>query len=212
MKKMMAVFVVLLGLTFTTATAAFAQESRQDVSISGETIFGPQVYGNAVTQTSTVSGGFLASYRYMLTPRSALEVNYGWAHNSQLFSDSETHSIPGCACIHVHTRQQEFTAAYVYTRNYRNFNPFAEVGLGVMVFTPLRDAGTASLDLSKANKNVGMLAGLGLAYELSPSFDIRAEYRGFLAKAPSFNSPENDFKTNRYEWFSVPSIGIAYHF
>ncbi len=202
------VFAVLLGLMFTTATATFAQESRQDISISGEAIAGPQVYGNTVTQTSTVSGGFLASYRYMVTPRSALELNYGWAHNSQIFSGASGTLPP--SGIRVHTRQQEFSAAYVYTRNYRNFNPFVELGLGVMAFTPLRDAGTQSLDVTKANKNVGVLSGLGLAYELSPSFDIRVEYRGFLAKAPSFN--QASFKTNRYEWFSVPSIGIAYHF
>src|ERR1700722_8786800 len=133
MKKMM-VFVGLLGLMFVTATAAFAQESRQDVSISGEAIAGPQVYGNTVTQNSTVSGGFLASYRYMLTPRSALEVNYGWAHNSQIFSGASG-TLPSTG-IRVHTRQQEFTGAYVYTRNYRNFNPFAEIGMGVMSFTP----------------------------------------------------------------------------
>jgi outer membrane immunogenic protein len=202
MKKMM-VFAGLLLLIGITTTAAFAQESRQEFSLSGEAIAGPQVYGNTVTQTSTVSGGFLASYRYMLTPRSALEVNYGWAHNSQKF---ETNPLS----IRVHTRQQEFSAAYVYTRNYRNFNPFAELGIGVLTFTPLRDPGTTDLDAVKTNKSFGGLAGVGLAYELSPSFDVRAEYRGFLAKAPNFN--EANFKTGRYEWFSIPTIGISYHF
>ncbi|MDR3736764.1 MAG: porin family protein, partial [Acidobacteriaceae bacterium] len=80
MKKMM----VFVGLLFL-ATAAFAQESRQDISLSGIAVMGPQVYGNGVTQNSTISGGFLGSYRYMVTPRSALELNYGWAHNSQKF-------------------------------------------------------------------------------------------------------------------------------
>jgi outer membrane immunogenic protein len=204
MKKMMVVLAGLLLLT----TAAFAQESRQEVSLSGEAIAGPQVYGNDVTQTSTVSGGFLLGYRYMLTPRSALELNYGWAHNSQIFSGGSGTLRP--SGIRVHTRQQEFSTAYVYTRNYHNFNPFAEVGIGVLVFTPLLDAGTQTQDATKSNKNIGMLSGLGLAYEVSPSFDIRLEYRGFLGKAPSFN--DATFKTNRYEWFSIPSIGISYHF
>jgi outer membrane immunogenic protein len=206
MKKMM-VFVGLLVLTFLGTTAAFAQESRQDASISAEAIGGPQVYGNGVTQTSTWSGGFLASYRYMLTPRSALEVNYGWGHNSQKF---QTNPIS----VRVHTRQQEYTAAYVYTRNYHNFNPFAEIGIGALIFTPMKDSGTSDLD-GKGNTNVGGLAGLGLAYEISPSFDIRMEYRGFLAKAPDFNfpgNPTNPFRTGRYEWFSMPTVGIAYHF
>jgi opacity protein-like surface antigen len=206
MKKMM-VFAGLLAL----ATVAFAQESRQDLSLSGEAIGGPQVYGNTVTNTSTWGGGFLASYRYMLTPRSALEGNYGWAHNAQKFSTSTLGAPPpaGNGGNHVHTRQQEFSAAYVYTRNYRNYNPFAEIGVGAMMFSPLQDFGTQIPDL-KRTTSVGGLAGLGLAYELSPSFDIRAEYRGFFAKAPTFGFAT--INTNRYEWFSMPSIGIAYHF
>jgi len=200
-------FVVLLLV----ASAAFAQESRQDVSVSGQVFGGPQVYGNAVTQNSTFSGGFLLSYRYMLTPRSALEVNYGWGHNAQKFSTSSLGAPPpgGSGPVYIHTRQQEMTAAYVYTRNYRNFNPFAEIGIGALVFTPMRDNGTQLLD-TKQNTNVGGLAGIGLAYEISPSFDVRVEYRGFLAKAPNFNY--QPFRTNRYEWFSMPAIGIAYHF
>jgi hypothetical protein len=49
-----------------------------------------------------------------------------------------------------------------------------------------------------------------LAYELSPSFDIRVEYRGYLTKTPSFG--EADYVTNRYEIISAPAIGVAYHF
>jgi opacity protein-like surface antigen len=201
MKKMM----VFVGLLFL-ATAAFAQESRQDISLSGIAVMGPQVYGNGVTQNSTISGGFLGSYRYMVTPRSALELNYGWAHNSQKF---QTQTLGYYSPVYVHTRQQELTAAYVYTRNYRNFNPFVEIGIGALIYTPLDDAGTQSLDL-KQNTTVGGLSGAGLAYEISPSFDIRIEYRGFLGKAPNFN--KDTFKTSRYEWSSIPSIGIAYHF
>jgi hypothetical protein len=49
-----------------------------------------------------------------------------------------------------------------------------------------------------------------LAYELSPSFDIRVEYRGFLTKTPNFG--ETNFSTNRYEIISMPAVGVAYHF
>ena len=201
MKKMM----VLAGLLILT-TAAYAQESRQEASLSAEGIGGPQVYGNAVTQTSTLSGGFLASYRYMLTPRSALEANYGWAHNSQKFSTSSLNA-------RIYTRQQEFSAAYVYTRNYHNFNPFAEIGVGALVFSPMEQASTSFLS-AKRNTNIGGLGGLGLAYELSPSFDVRVEYRAFLAKAPNYGAVYGgtNFNTNRYEVFSIPSIGVSYHF
>jgi opacity protein-like surface antigen len=80
-----------------------------------------------------------------------------------------------------------------------------------MIFSPLKDSGTTNLD-AKRNTNVGALFGGGVAYELSPSWDIRAEYRGFLVKTPNFSLPSGIFNTNRYEVISTPSIGVAYHF
>jgi outer membrane immunogenic protein len=199
MKKTM-----LLGALMLVAAAGYAQESRQDVSISGMGVFGPQVNGNAVQLNSTSAVGVLGSYRYMLTPHSALELNYSYAQNSIAY---RTSFLPNGR---VHVRQQEITGAYVYNfRNWRNFNPFVEVGVGGLIFTPIRDSRTNLLD-TKQNTNIGALFGGGVAYELSPSFDIRAEYRGFIVKAPDFGL--TDFKTNRYEVMSLPAIGIAYHF
>jgi opacity protein-like surface antigen len=109
----------------------------------------------------------------------------------------------------VHTRQQEISGAYVYNMNFRNFNPFLEAGVGAMLFSPIRDSGTTLLD-TKRNTNIGALFGGGVAYELSPSFDIRVQYRGFVVKAPDFGL--TDFKTNRYQVISMPALGVAYHF
>jgi len=203
MKKMM----LMMGLLVAMSAAAFAQESRQDVSLSYEGIAGPQVYGNTVTQTSTIGGGFLASYRFMVSPRSSIEANYGWAHNSQKYSTSALSN------GRVHTRQQEISGAYVYSRNYHNFNPFLEAGIGALVFSALDDSGTSFLD-TKRQTTVGGLFGGGVAYEISPSFDLRLEYRGMLAKAPDFKlvNGTNNLNTSRYEWFSIPAFGIAYHF
>ena len=83
--------------------------------------------------------------------------------------------------------------------------------LGGILFSPIQDFGTQVLSL-KRNTNIGALFGGGLAYEISPSFAIRAEYRGFLLKAPDFGAAGGIFKTNRYEVLSMPAIGVAYHF
>jgi opacity protein-like surface antigen len=139
----------------------------------------------------------------MLTPHSALEVNYSFAQNSIKYQTSFLTN------ARVHTREQEITGAYVYSLNFRNFSPFAEVGVGGLIFTPIRDFGTNLLD-TKQNTNVGGLFGAGVAYELSPSFDIRVEYRGFVTKSPDFG--QTNFKTNRYEVVSIPAVGVAYHF
>jgi outer membrane immunogenic protein len=201
MKKTM----LLLGALMLSAAAGYAQESRQDVSVSGTAAFAPQITGNSVQKNTSMTLGLLASYRYMLTPRSALEVNYGYQQNTQYYF------IAGRSNGGIHTLQQEFSAAYVFNLNFKNFNPFLEAGPGVMFFSPLKDAGTTNLD-AKRNSNIGALFGGGVAYELSPSWDIRAEYRGFLVKTPTFSLPQNIFNTNRYEVISTPSIGVAYHF
>jgi opacity protein-like surface antigen len=199
MKKMMLLGALLLGV----AAAGNAQESRQDVSLSATEVIAPDVNGLGVfPMHTTMTTGALLSYRYMLTPRSALELNYNWAQNTIRYKNS---SYPG----YVHARQEEISGAYVYSRTYGRYNPFAEAGIGGMIFTPIKDNGTSDLD-TKQNTNVGALFGAGLAYEISPSFDIRVEYRGFALKAPDFGV--SNFKTNRYFVTSSPSIGIAYHF
>jgi outer membrane immunogenic protein len=200
MKKMM-----LLGALFVSAVAVGnAQESRQDFSASAYGNFGPTVHGLGVVLNTTGALGFLGAYRYSVTPRSQLELNYSYLQNANKYS-SDSFQGP----VYVHTRQEEISGAYVYTRNYKNFNPFVQLGGGGIIFTPIRDYQTSQLD-TKQNTNVGALFGGGLAYEISPSFDIRAEYRGFLLKSPDFGKA--DYKTNRYEVLSMPAIGIAYHF
>jgi outer membrane immunogenic protein len=199
MKKTM-----LLGVLMLSAAAGYAQESRQDVSFSGTGIIGPTIHGAAnVVQSSTDALGLLLSYRYMVTPRSALELNYSFAQNNQKYSTSFQQN------ARIHSRQQEITAAYVYSLNFKRYSPFAEVGVGTMIFTPVLDNETNLLG-TKSTKGIGGLFGAGVAYELSPSFDIRVEYRGFVTKTPSFG--ETNFSTNRYEVISMPAIGVAYHF
>jgi outer membrane immunogenic protein len=184
------------------AVASLAQESRQDISISAGGIFPPFITGNDVQQSATYGLAGLLSYRYMLTPRSALEVNYQYAQNAQKYFTSFNN-------VRVHDRMQEFSGAYVLNFNFKNFNPFIEAGPAAFIFTPLDDASTTQLDV-KQTTQIGGVYGGGIAYEISPSFDIRMEYRGLVMKTPNFGlSPQ---KVGRYYNVSDPVIGIAYHF
>jgi outer membrane immunogenic protein len=194
---------ILLGVLALTATAAYAQESRQDISVSGLDLIGPTVHGNGITLYPSNTGGVLLSYRYLLTPRSALEANYSFLQNTNYFNNpSQSVKLES-----VHTRQQEFTVGYVYGLTFKNFNPFVEAGAGGIFFTPIQE-GTTTLDAS-SNTRIGAMVGGGVAYEISPSFDIRVQYHGLIYKAPQFVSL---FNTNRYELSSLPAVGIAYHF
>ena len=199
--------IVLLGTLLVSAVAVgHAQESRQDFSISGFGVFAPNVYGDAVLPMSTTETlGVLGSYRYLLTPRAGLELNYGWDQNSIKYNAASV-ALPN---ERVRAREQEISGAFVYSRTYRKFNPFVEGGPGAILFTPILNASTTNIS-TKQTTGVGGLFGAGVAYEISPSFDIRAEYRGFVTKTPTFGI--SDFQTNRYYVISTPAIGIAYHF
>ena len=164
---------MLLGVLMLSAAAGYAQESRQDVSFSGTGIFGPTVHGAAnVQQSMTGALGLLISYRYMLTPRSAIEVNYSFAQDSAEVCDELSSRTPGST-----RASRRSPAAYVYSFNFKRFSPFAEAGVGTLIFTPVLDNGTNLLG-TKSTKGVAGLFGGGLAYELSPSFDIRARVSG----------------------------------
>ena len=104
---------------------------------------------------------------------------------------------------------QEISAAYVFNFTFKKFNPFVEAGPGAFLFTPLDDSLTQTFG-AKRTTSIGALYGGGIAYEISPSFDIRAEYRGIVVKSPNFGL--TNFSTNR--WYNIynPAVGIAYHF
>jgi outer membrane immunogenic protein len=199
--KKIGLFVLLLPFL---AVSGLAQESRQDISFGVTGIFPPFVSSSTnVQQTGTNGLGGLLSYRYMVTPRSALELNYQYAQNANKYT------APFIDNYRVHTRMQEISAAYVYNFTFRNWNPFAEAGVGGFLFSPIQDTSTTNLDF-KRTTNIGALYGGGISYEISPSFDIRAEYRGIVVKTPNFGV--SNLSTNRYYNINNPVIGVAYHF
>lgn len=184
--------------------AGRAQESRQDISLSGTALIEPFIASSTTVQVnSTPAYGVLASYRFMLTPSSALEVNYGITYQNSIgYYVNPNH-------YKVLTRTQEMSGAYVRSFVFKNFNPFVEGGPGGFIFMPIVNSGTTSLDV-KQQTEVGGIFGAGLAYEISPSFDIRAEYRGWATKVPTF--ADSQFATDRWYVISNPVIGVAYHF
>ena len=184
--------------------AGRAQESRQDISLSGSALIEPFVASSTDVQVhSNTAYGVLVSYRFMLTPNSALEANYGITYENKInYYVNPNH-------YQVNTRTQEISAAYVRSFTFKKFNPFVEAGPGALIFLPIRNSGTTSLDV-KQQTSIGGLYGGGIAYEISPSFDIRAEYRGFVTKVPTFGVSQ--FTTNK--WYNIynPVLGVAYHF
>jgi len=184
-----------------------AQESRQDLSISGSVIVPPFIASSTDVQVHSNRGfGTLASYRFMLTPTSALEANYGITYQNKFkyVGPAFYNGIP------VPARIQEMSGAFVKSFVFKNWNPFVEGGPAGFIFLPIVNSGLGTLD-AKQQTEVGALYGAGIAYEVSPSFDIRVEYRGLVTKVPTFDNG-TQFTTNK--WFNMfdPVVGVAYHF
>jgi len=199
--KKIAIFAFLL---LACAVAGRAQESRQDISLSGMGLIEPFRASSTNVQVSANRAfGALASYRFMLTPTSALEANYSITYQNSIHFWANPNNYK------VNTRTQEISAAYVRSFVFKNFNPFVEAGPGAFVFLPIRNLATTSMDV-KQQVEVGGIYGAGIAYEISPSFDIRAEYRGWVTKVPTFG--DTQFTTNK--WYNIynPVLGVAYHF
>ena len=185
--------------------AGRAQESRQDISLSGTALVEPFIASATDVQVSANRAfGALVSYRFMLTPSSAIEANYGITYQNKIH-----YVISNTNHYVVLTRTQEMSAAYVRSFNFRKYNPFIEAGPGAFIFLPIRNSGTTSLDV-KQQTDIGAIYGAGIAREISPSFDIRAEFRGMVTKVPTFG--DTSLTTNK--WYNIynPVIGVAYHF
>jgi opacity protein-like surface antigen len=185
--------------------AGRAQESRQDISLSGTGLVEPFIGAATNVQVSANRAfGAMLSYRFMLTPSSAIEANYGITYQNKI-----RYKIGLTNDYTVLTRTQEMSAAYVRSFNFRKYNPFIEAGPGAFIFLPIRNMGTRNLDV-KQQTEIGAIYGAGIAREISPSFDIRAEFRGMVTKVPTFG--QTSFATNK--WYNIyePVIGVAYHF
>jgi opacity protein-like surface antigen len=188
--------------------AGRAQESRQDISLSGFGLIEPYTYSaTTYVHASSPAYGGLLSYRFMLTPSSAIEANYGITYQNEIkyeVNSAET-------TYRIETRTQEASFAYVRSFNFRKYNPFIEVGPSVNIFLPIINSSTSTLS-ARQQKEIGALYGAGVAYEISPSFDIRAEFRGIATKVPTFNDTADNLATNRWWNLYIPTIGVAYHF
>ena len=187
--------------------AGRAQESRQDVSISGTVLIEPFIASPDDTDVSADRAfGALASYRFMLTPNSAVEANYGVTYSNTIH-----YLISNTNHYLINTRTQEASFAYVRSFTFRKFNPFVEAGAGGLIFLPIRNTGTTTLNAQQQMQAAGLF-GVGIAYEISPSFDIRAEYRGLVTKVPTFKDTSDDLTTNKWYQIYNPVIGVAYNF
>ena len=197
----MSVNSTLLGLVLGAALAApaFSQEeaSKNEASVQAFGSFVKTTTDNGIEQKATNSGGVLASYRYFFNDHHGVELNYGYALNTQSYGLAAPVGVP--------TYSHEVSADYVLRFPQKHWTPFVLAGVGGLVFDPKDFAGAS------AQVRPAFVYGGGADFNLSKHIFMRAQYRGFV-----YNSPTYDFVgldgLDRTTHRTEPSVGFGYRF
>jgi len=177
---------------------AQTEAARQDVAV--------QAFGSAVTTTTqngidnkaTKSGGVLASYRFFFSTHHGVEANYGYSLDTQKYVSSS--GVTG-----VNTNSHEISSAYVFRMPTRKITPFALAGAGALVFDPKNYLGAST------ETRASFIYGAGADINLTHHIFLRAEYRGFVYKSPTYDLAGLS-GMGRVTHRAEPSIGFGYRF
>ncbi len=197
-KKML---VTLIAGAASIALPAFAQSEevgKNEVSVQAFGSFLKTTTDNGTQNSATNSGGVLGSYRYFFDIHNGVEVNYGYALNTE-------NSLSPSVALGVKSYSHEVSAAYVFRLPLKHFTPFVTAGAGALVFDPKDFQGADS------QTRAAFVYGGGADFNLSRHVFMRAEYRGFVYSSPTYNLT-GLAGTDRITHRAEPSIGVGYRF
>ena len=197
--KRAAAVVCILALTCITA---IAQENRSEISIQGTGFFTKGTAGSGVSQRANDAGGFLLGYRYTFNRWLAAEANYGYDRNTQFYSGGTSARVQ--CDIH-----QITGSAVVKLPSFARLHPYALAGAGALVFDPTGNF-AGSFTGATLETKAAFVYGVGAQYTMTKRFSLRAEYRGLVYKASSFNVA--GLNTDSWTQIAQPSAGIVFRF
>ena len=189
---------ILLGVALAAMPGLSQEVGRSEVAVQAFGSFVKSTNSDGVQQGATNSGGVLGSYRFFFLDSSGVEVNYGYSRNTQTYGFLS-------GPLGIKSNQDEVTAAYVYRHRLHGFTPFAEAGVGALIFDP------TGASRASSQARAAFLYGAGADVNITSRLFLRAEYRGFVYDSPTFGLTEGqgfDRVTHRAE----PSIGFGYRF
>ncbi len=192
---------IVLSLVFVCAVSSFmaAQEdAKREMTVQGSGFFTKESTGLGVTHDPTDSGGLMVGYRYSLKKWLAVEGDYDYFRNSQKYLSSgdltvvktNVHAITGTAVLKIPT-------SFI-------LKPYALGGGGVMIFDPRDHTG------GESQTRGTFVYGAGADLPFTKHLAARAQYRGFVYRAPDFEL--SSIKTDKWTHSAVPSAGLAFTF
>ena len=197
--------VLIVFLLAVCAAAGRAQESRQDISISGSALIEPFIASSTDVQVhSTTAYGALASYRFMLTPTSALEANYGITYQNR---------------IHYFVNPEQLRSPDAHPGDLRRFCAFLRLqelqslcggGPAGFIFLPIRQLRPA--DPRRSNSRPRSAPSTARA---SPTKSAPASTSAPISRPGHQGAHfrrQSQLDTNKWCNIYEPVVGVAYHF
>ncbi|MGH9665819.1 MAG: outer membrane protein [Bryobacteraceae bacterium] len=182
--------------------ALFSQEEnpayKNEASVQAFGSFVRSTVQDGVQQSATNSGGVLASYRFFFDRNNGVEVNYGYARNTQRYG------LTG-GPLGLRTDSHEATADYIFRLPMKHWSPFALAGVGGVVFAPLNFAD------ANAQARAAFVYGGGADFNVTSHIFVRAEYRGFVYKSPTYDVAGLS-GLDRIAHRAEPSVGFGFRF
>jgi opacity protein-like surface antigen len=180
---------------------ALCQETanyKSDVSVEAFLPVFKSTTSYGVQESSSLSGGVLAGYRYFFGTHSGVEVSYGYSRGT------ETYGLGG-GPFGVYGNSGEFFGAYVLRFPHQRWSPFVLGGVGSLLFSPRLTTGAGT------QGRIGYLYGGGADFDLHKRLFVRAEYRGIFFDSPTYNL--NTLSgLDRFTHLAEPSIGFGFKF
>lgn len=196
MKRIVYSLCLILGLG--SFMAAQEQELNRQITVQGSGFFTKDSSGNGVKQNATDSGGLTIGYRYSLNRWLGVEGDYDYFSNSLKYFSSGDQT-------RIKTSANAITgAAVIKAPTFLSLKPYVLAGGGVMIFNPRDHTGGDSQTRGT------FVYGAGADYALTKHLAVRAQYRGFVYRAPDFEL--STAKTDAWTHSAVPSAGLVWNF
>jgi opacity protein-like surface antigen len=181
---------------------AFSQEggpeNRSEASVQFFGTFLKQTDSKGVRQTSSDSGGVLASYTFFFTRHQGVEANYGYSRSTLSYNF-------GQGPLGTNANQHEISGAYTFRFPMSRITPFVQAGIGGLIFDPRNFVGANS------QGRVAFLYGAGADWNVTKRIFVRAQYRGLVFNSPTFDIAAN-LGADRVTHQAEPTIGLGFRF
>ena len=194
----------IVAFVFLSTITALSQETRNEVSVQATGFFTKDSDGQGISNKTTQSGGILVGYRYRINRWFSAESNYGYNRSTEQYFtiggpsriQADVHSVTGDLVVNLPFR-------------FHKLLPYVLGGGGALIFSPTNNAGGFVPGADTQAKGAFVYGG-GADYGITRHVSLRAEYRGFVYKAPDFGL--SNLSTDTWTHTALPSAGLVMRF